>query len=193
MLQLIWFSTILRVAHRVITGRGAEDARSDDEEYVYSHSYPSQNVYSVDLPPVRRMKIMTTRRKTSDQLDGLFVPHSAGYTCGLLPLRLYSPFVHNIPEYCTWTLKPRGGPWKARRRCTVPDFAGRVTSVTQSHHPPAAILPKGIPVCSLSPSTLISPSAAGGTRVPTHSLNLLFSTVLCAIRRKIDNRRLTKR
>lgn len=42
MLQLIWFSTILRVAHRVITGRGAEDARSDDEEYVYSYSYPSQ-------------------------------------------------------------------------------------------------------------------------------------------------------
>ena len=34
MLQLIWFSTILRVAYRVITGRGAEDARSDDEEYV---------------------------------------------------------------------------------------------------------------------------------------------------------------
>lgn len=33
-LQLIWFSTIVRVAHRVITGRGAEDARSDDEEYV---------------------------------------------------------------------------------------------------------------------------------------------------------------
>jgi len=30
-LQLIWFSTILRVAYRVITGRGAEDARSDDE------------------------------------------------------------------------------------------------------------------------------------------------------------------
>jgi hypothetical protein len=33
-LQLIWFFTILRVAYRVITGRGAEDARSDDEEYV---------------------------------------------------------------------------------------------------------------------------------------------------------------
>lgn len=31
LLQLIWFSTILRVAYRVLTGRGAEDARSDDE------------------------------------------------------------------------------------------------------------------------------------------------------------------
>jgi len=31
-LQLIWFSTILRVAYRVLTGRGAEDARSDDED-----------------------------------------------------------------------------------------------------------------------------------------------------------------
>ena len=31
---MVWFFTILRVAYRVITGRGAEDARSDDEEYV---------------------------------------------------------------------------------------------------------------------------------------------------------------
>jgi len=31
-LQLIWFSTILRVAYRVIAGRGAEDDRSDDED-----------------------------------------------------------------------------------------------------------------------------------------------------------------
>jgi len=31
-LQLIWFTTILRVAYRVLTGGGAEDARSDDED-----------------------------------------------------------------------------------------------------------------------------------------------------------------
>ena len=44
-LQLIWFSTILRVAYRVITGRGAEDARSDDEECVCFASLSSRSVY----------------------------------------------------------------------------------------------------------------------------------------------------
>lgn len=32
-IQLLWFSEICKVAWRVITGKGAEDTRSDDEEY----------------------------------------------------------------------------------------------------------------------------------------------------------------
>ena len=31
-LQLVWFGMICRVAYRVVTGSGAEDTRSDDEE-----------------------------------------------------------------------------------------------------------------------------------------------------------------
>ena len=31
-LQLIWFWMVCRVAYRVVTGKGAEDTRSDDEE-----------------------------------------------------------------------------------------------------------------------------------------------------------------
>ena len=40
-LQLIWFWMIVRVAYRVVMGQGAEDTRSDSEEYVYL-SYTQQ-------------------------------------------------------------------------------------------------------------------------------------------------------
>ena len=31
-IQLVWFTQICRVAYRVVSGKGAEDTRSDDEE-----------------------------------------------------------------------------------------------------------------------------------------------------------------
>jgi len=31
-IQLIWFGLICKVAYRVVSGKGATDARSDDEE-----------------------------------------------------------------------------------------------------------------------------------------------------------------
>ena len=33
-IQILWFFMICRVAWRVVSGQGAEDTRSDDEEYV---------------------------------------------------------------------------------------------------------------------------------------------------------------
>lgn len=31
-IQLVWFASIIRIAWRVVSGQGAEDVRSDEEE-----------------------------------------------------------------------------------------------------------------------------------------------------------------
>ena len=137
MLQLIWFSTILRVAYRVLTGGGAEDARSDDEEYACFVFLPSQGVRLSDLPPAMRMKI--TKRKTSEHRD-VRLPHSTGYSCLPYLTRSYSPFVYIIPQILYVDLK---SPEESCGRLDTGRFR-RVTRCDSITSLPAATLPKGL-------------------------------------------------
>lgn len=44
-IQILWFFMICRVAWRVVSGQGAEDTRSDDEEYVVINNISQTSTY----------------------------------------------------------------------------------------------------------------------------------------------------
>lgn len=62
----MWFSTIVRVAWLVTTGRGAEDMRSDEEEYVLLYSLQNFRCSTCDITATM---VTRRKRKTSDCLN----------------------------------------------------------------------------------------------------------------------------
>jgi hypothetical protein len=139
-LQLIWFSVILRVAYRVITGRGAEDARSDDEEYVY-FVFVSFQTANLPDPPVVRTR---TRRKTNDP-HGIRFPHSTGYARGCLPSLPYTLLFPFCTQYTLDTVRGSKCPGTGELRRVTGCQCDSIASHTS---PPAATVPRGLCVFS---------------------------------------------
>lgn len=91
----MWFSTIVRVAWLVTTGRGAEDMRSDEEEYVLLYSLQNFRCSTCDITATM---VTRRKRKTSDCLNyndtlstlllNLFEQSSTWWSCDVW-LRLF--------------------------------------------------------------------------------------------------------
>jgi acyl-CoA-dependent ceramide synthase len=81
-LTIIWFSMIIRVAIRVVSGAGADDTRSDDEgdavededEYTYEVAQPLEEEVGVDKIDLKNWERRTGVKRTEPTTTGVSFP-----------------------------------------------------------------------------------------------------------------------